>query len=68
MANFDIEAVEYPVDEYPPRHAMFDYNEGKPNFVRLLVDEEPESDELVAVWWTTHHTISSDGGGGGGQG
>jgi hypothetical protein len=56
--NFEIEAVEYPVDEYPVRNIMFDYNEGKPNFLRLLVDDEPESEELVGVWWNGPHTCN----------
>jgi hypothetical protein len=56
--NFEIEAVEYPVDDYPPKHIQFDYNEGLPNFLRLLVDDEPDSNELVRIWWNGPHTCN----------
>lgn len=59
MADFDITAVEYPVDTYPPINIMFDYNEGMPNFLRMLVDDEPGSNEIVRVFWTMRHKLSS---------
>jgi hypothetical protein len=30
-----------------------------PNFLRMLVDDEPESNEVVRVWWSTIHTVGS---------
>jgi hypothetical protein len=59
MMNLEIESVEYPADEYPPTFVGFDYSEGMPNFLRLLVDDEPEADERVRIFWSMPHQITT---------
>src|SRR6266508_2365258 len=49
-----IEAVEYPVGEFPPSYVRYSVWLGT---LTLLIDKTPEAAESVNVYWTKLHTI-----------
>jgi len=51
-----IEAVEYPIVEYPPEHVRFSV---WLSTLSLLVDKTPGAAEAVNVFWTKLHTIDA---------
>lgn len=51
-----LEAVEYPVNVYPPVKPLFDYIAG--NHLYLLTNTTPSTGDLVFIYWHKKHTFS----------